>query len=82
MATNEIIAGNFATNQWLSWPRNSFRIVDWNIDRGLKLSAIVDFLADAQADILMLQEVDINAHRTHRVNVAQEIARNLRETVA
>jgi endonuclease/exonuclease/phosphatase family metal-dependent hydrolase len=76
--TNEIIAGNFAPSQWLSWPRGSFRVVDWNIDRGLKLSAIIDFLGDVQADIFILQEVDINAHRTHRVNVAQEIARKLR----
>ena len=78
MATNETIVGNFAPRQWISWPRSSFRIVDWNIDRGLKLPAIIDFLGDAQADILILQEVDINAHRTHRVNVAQEIAKKLR----
>ena len=77
MATNEIIVGNFAPSQWISWPRSSFRVVDWNIDRGLKLPAIIDFLGDAQADIVILQEVDINAHRTHRVNVAQEIARKL-----
>jgi endonuclease/exonuclease/phosphatase family metal-dependent hydrolase len=75
---NEIIVGNFAPSQWLAWPRGSFRVVDWNIDRGLKLSAIIDFLGDVQADIFILQEVDINAHRTHRVNVAQEIARKLR----
>lgn len=78
MAPNEIIAGSFAPSQWLSWPRSSFRVVDWNIDRGLKLSAIIDFLGDANGDIFILQEVDINAHRTHRVNVAQEIARKLR----
>ena len=75
---NEIIAGNFAPSQWLSWPRSSFRVVDWNIDRGLQLSGIIDFLNDTHADIFLLQEVDINAHRTHRVNVAQEIARKLR----
>lgn len=78
MAVNEIIAGNFAPSQWLSWPRNSFRIVDWNIDRGLNLAGIIDFLADAHADICILQEVDVNAHRTHRANVAQEIAQKLR----
>ena len=78
MEPNEIIAGNFAPKEWLSWPRISLRIVDWNIDRGVKLSSIIDFLGDAQADIVILQEVDINAHRTHRVNVAQEIARKLR----
>jgi endonuclease/exonuclease/phosphatase family metal-dependent hydrolase len=78
VATNEIIVGNFALSQWISWPRSSFRVVDWNIDRGLKLPAIIDFLGDTQADIIILQEVDINAHRTHRVNIAQEIARKLR----
>jgi endonuclease/exonuclease/phosphatase family metal-dependent hydrolase len=78
VAPNEIIAGSFAPSQWLSWPRSSFRVVDWNIDRGLKLSAIIDFLGDANGDIFILQEVDINAHRTHRVNVAQEFARKLR----
>ena len=78
MSAKEIIAENFAPSQWLSWPRSSIRVVDWNIDRGLQLRSIIDFLGDANADILILQEVDINARRTHRVNVAQEIAQKLR----
>ena len=78
MSANEIIAENFAPSQWLSWTRSSIRVVDWNIDRGLQLQSIIDFLGDANADILILQEVDINARRTHRLNVAQEIARKLR----
>jgi endonuclease/exonuclease/phosphatase family metal-dependent hydrolase len=78
VSANEIIAENFAPSQWLSWPPSSLRVVDWNIDRGLKLPAIIDFLADTRADIFVLQEVDINAHRTHRLNIAREIARKLR----
>jgi endonuclease/exonuclease/phosphatase family metal-dependent hydrolase len=78
VSTDEIIAENFAPSQWLSWPRSSLRVVDWNIDRGLKLSEIIDFLGDSKADVFLLQEVDINAHRTHRLNIAQEIARKLR----
>jgi endonuclease/exonuclease/phosphatase family metal-dependent hydrolase len=78
VSLNEIIAENFAPSQWLSWPRSSLRVVDWNIDRGLKLPAIIDFLADTNADVFILQEVDINAHRTHRLNIAREIARKLR----
>lgn len=78
MSRNEIIAENFAPNQWLSWPRSSVRVVDWNIDRGLKLSEIIDFLGDSKADVFLLQEVDINAYRTHQLNVAREIARKLR----
>jgi endonuclease/exonuclease/phosphatase family metal-dependent hydrolase len=78
VSAKEIIAENFAPSQWLSWPRNSIRVVDWNIDRGLKLPSIIEFLGDANADILVLQEVDINARRTHRLNIAHEIARRLR----
>jgi endonuclease/exonuclease/phosphatase family metal-dependent hydrolase len=78
VSTDEIIAENFAPSQWLSWPRSSLRVVDWNIDRGLKLPAIMDFLADTHADVFVLQEVDINAHRTHGLNIAREIARKLR----
>jgi endonuclease/exonuclease/phosphatase family metal-dependent hydrolase len=78
VAATEIIAENFAPSQWLSLPRSSIRIVDWNIDRGLQLALIVDFLREANADILLLQEVDINARRTKRLNVAREIARQLR----
>ena len=78
MSTNEIIAENFAPNQWLSWPRSSVRIIDWNIDRGSNLSEIIGFLGDSNADVFLLQEVDINAYRTKRINVAQEIARKLR----
>lgn len=78
MPTKELIAENFAPSQWLAWPPSSLRVVDWNIDRGLQLRSIIEFLGDAKADISILQEVDINARRTHRVNVAQEIARKLR----
>ena len=73
----EIITGNFAPSRWLIWPPSSLRIVDWNIDRGLQLRAVIDFLANTDADILILQEVDLNARRTHRLNIAEEIARKL-----
>jgi endonuclease/exonuclease/phosphatase family metal-dependent hydrolase len=52
--------------------------LDWNIDRGVNLSAIIDILDDSDADLFLLQEVDINAYRTFRLNIAQEIARKLR----
>lgn len=78
MASQEIIAENFAPCQWFTWPRSSIRIVDWNIDRGLELPAVVEFLAELNADILLIQEVDINARRTHRLNIAREIAQKLR----
>lgn len=73
----EIVTGNFAPLRWMVWPPSSLRIVDWNIDRGLQLPGIIDFLANANADILILQEADLNARRTHRLNIAEEIARKL-----
>ncbi len=38
---------------------------------------VADFLESQQADVLTLQEVDLNARRTHHQNVAEELARRL-----
>jgi endonuclease/exonuclease/phosphatase family metal-dependent hydrolase len=74
---NEIMTGGFAARCSSFWPVRTIRVVDWNIERGLKLPAIVDFLSAQNADVLVLQEVDVNARRTARLNVAEEIARSL-----
>ena len=73
----EILTGDFAPNRWLVWPPSSLRVIDWNISRGEKLPGITEFLASENADILILQEADLNARRTHRLNIAEEIARKL-----
>jgi endonuclease/exonuclease/phosphatase family metal-dependent hydrolase len=77
VAMREIVTGNFAPIKWLIWPPSSLGIVDWNIDRGQQLQGVIDFLASTNADILILQEADLNARRTHRLNIAEEIARKL-----
>ena len=53
------------------------RVVNWNIERGLRLPEIIEFLGAQNADLLVLQEVDLNARRTRRLNIAEEIARRL-----
>jgi endonuclease/exonuclease/phosphatase family metal-dependent hydrolase len=78
MTAQEIETGNFAPPTWLVFPPSSIRVVDWNIDRGLQLSDVIDFLAAAKADLLLLQEVDLNARRTNRRNIAKEISEKLR----
>ena len=78
MEMRDIITGNFAPFRWVIWPPTSLCVVDWNIDRGLKLERIIDFLASTNAEILILQEVDLNARRTRRLNIAEEIARSLK----
>jgi endonuclease/exonuclease/phosphatase family metal-dependent hydrolase len=73
----EILTGSFAAPRWRLWPSSSVRVVDWNIERGLKLAAVIEFLAAQDADLLVLQEVDLSARRTGGVNVAEEIAKKL-----
>jgi endonuclease/exonuclease/phosphatase family metal-dependent hydrolase len=76
-AMQEIESGKFAVPRWLFFPPDSIRVVSWNIDRGLKLSGVIEFLAGAKADIILLQEADLNARRTSHINVAKEIAQKL-----
>jgi len=73
----ELDTGNFAIPQWAFCPPSSLKIVNWNINRGSKLQGIIDFLAHAKADIILLQEADLNARRTYHLNIAREIAQKL-----
>jgi endonuclease/exonuclease/phosphatase family metal-dependent hydrolase len=77
MEMPDIVTGNFAPRRWIVSAPKSLRIVDWNIDRGQQLLGVTDFLVGVNADIVILQEVDLNARRTHRVNIAETIARKL-----
>ena len=81
-ALEQIESGSFATPSWVIFPPDSVRVVSWNIDRGLHLDRVIEFLIGAKADILLLQEADQNARRTHRTNVAREIAQKLRMNYA
>lgn len=74
---NEISAGNYASPRWDLRTQNALRVVSWNIERGMRLPEVIDFLDSHKADLLILQEVDLNARRTHYLNVAEEIARKL-----
>lgn len=74
---NDVLTGSFAASEDDRRPLQRMRVVNWNIDRGLQLPAIVDFLESQNADLLILQEVDLNARRTRRLNIAEEIARRL-----
>jgi len=77
MEMHDIVTGNFAPPRLIVSAPKSLRIVDWNIERGQQLQGVTDFLGGMNADILILQEVDVNARRTHRLNIAEEIARKL-----
>src|SRR5260370_22081844 len=73
----EIETGNFASPRWVLCPPSSVRVVNWNINRGLQLKRVIEFLAGAKADIILLQEADLNARRTYHLDIAREIAQKL-----
>jgi endonuclease/exonuclease/phosphatase family metal-dependent hydrolase len=74
---DQIISGGFVPPRLQLWPRESFRVVDWNIERGTHFESILQFLRKYKADLIFLQEVDLNARRTRHLDVAREIARSL-----
>ena len=76
--TNQFEIGSFAEPRDAPTYLNSLRIVSWNINRGHRLNEVVDFLASSKADLILLQETDANARRTHRRNIARDIAQALR----
>jgi endonuclease/exonuclease/phosphatase family metal-dependent hydrolase len=73
----EIETGSFSRPKFVVFPPNCIRIVSWNINRGLQLQRIIDFLEGARADIVLLQESDLNARRTRHLNIAKEISQKL-----
>ena len=73
----DIETGNFAGPSWVLCEPSFIRVVDWNINRGLQLQRVIEFLAGAKADIILLQEADLNARRTHHLDIAREIAQKL-----
>jgi len=56
---------------------NAIKVVTWNINRGQRLNEVIEFLVEAAADLILLQEVDLNARRTNCRNVAYDIAQAL-----
>jgi endonuclease/exonuclease/phosphatase family metal-dependent hydrolase len=76
-AIDELETGNFAIPRWVLCPSDSIRVVNWNINRGLLLQEVIEFLASTKADLVLLQEADLNARRTHQLNVAREISQKL-----
>lgn len=58
-------------------PTNPVKILNWNIERGVQLSRIIETLERENPDICILQEVDLNVPRTGAQNVAEVIARTL-----
>ena len=81
MSIEQVETGSFAPRQSLSHP-GIIRVLSWNIARGCRLDEIAEFLVDANADLILLQEVDKHARRTARRNIAEYLAQKLRMNYA
>src|SRR5208283_1714786 len=75
---HEIESGSFAPLDPVLVPPASIRVVVWNIERGLQVERVVEFLQQENPDVVLLQEVDLNARRTHHRDIAREIAEKLK----
>ncbi len=72
-----IEAGSFAPQEGLSDQPRIIRAVNWNIARGSRFEEITNFLRDANADVIVLQEVDKHARRSSYRNIAEQLAQKL-----
>jgi len=60
----------------------AIRVVQWNIERGYELPGIIAELQNLDADVLLIQEIDIACDRSKNVDCLTEIARALRMAYA
>jgi endonuclease/exonuclease/phosphatase family metal-dependent hydrolase len=74
----EIETGSYLSATDSRAPGHEIRVVSWNINRGEQLDGVLEFLGRTPADLILLQETDLNARRTQYRNVAREIAQALR----
>ncbi len=58
-------------------PVDSLRVVSWNIAQGARYERVRDALDEIDADIYLLQEVDIGVRRSDYRNVARDLAHDL-----
>lgn len=78
MSIEQIESGSFSERILSAAGPKQFRIVSWNIQRGIRFEAILEFLHRANADLILLQEVDKNCLRTRNRNVASQLSQTLR----
>lgn len=77
MSIDWIETGSFGAPAPVSLQAPTLHVVSWNIARGSRFDAISEFLINANADLILLQESDRNCRRTAYRNVAQDLAQHL-----
>ena len=61
---------------------SEIKIVEWNIERGMVMEGILNELEKLDADILLIQEIDIDCERSKRINCLTKIAEKLKMSYA
>ncbi len=75
--TDDVIYGEFSSSPGSVDSPGFVRAVTWNIERGVRFDAILAFLRKCEADLILLQETDLNARRSAYREVARELAQSL-----
>jgi len=76
--TDDVICGEFSNSPSLVEPPGLVRGLTWNIERGVRFNSILAFLRECGADLILLQEADLNARRSAYRDVARDLAQSLR----
>jgi endonuclease/exonuclease/phosphatase family metal-dependent hydrolase len=71
-ALQTVISGNYAPSPAGFLSRAA--VLNWNIDRGKHLDEIKEQIRERKPDLCIFQEVDLDARRTNREDVAKELA--------
>ena len=71
-ALQTLLSGNYAHSAATFHARAA--ILDWNIERGEHLDTIKEQIRQLNPDLCIFQEVDLDARRTHRQDIAKELA--------
>jgi endonuclease/exonuclease/phosphatase family metal-dependent hydrolase len=75
--TDDVICGEFSHPPGSVEPPGFVRALTWNIERGVRFDSIFAFLRKYEADLILLQETDLNARRSAYRDVARELAQSL-----
>jgi endonuclease/exonuclease/phosphatase family metal-dependent hydrolase len=72
-ALETVLSGSYAPTQ-ATRANAQASVLNWNIDRGKHLDQIEQQIREHDPDLCIFQEVDLDARRTHRQDVAKELA--------
>jgi endonuclease/exonuclease/phosphatase family metal-dependent hydrolase len=75
--TDDVICGEFSDAPGSLEPPGFIRALTWNIERGVRFDSIFAFLRKCEADVILLQETDLNARCSAYRDVARELAQSL-----